>query len=236
MKENRNKYEKKQRDKLTDRIIKRMIYCASRGKIKSDQITPEMIIEKRAAVLEWRKRKANPQPKPEKQIKLCGICGVEFTHSGNVCSDECRKEKARRYNYEMNSSKKLLKERTCKECGVNFIPEYGNKRREFCSDVCLRKMSKRKRRQKERARMKGAKVETVNAISVFERDKWQCQICKKKLKRKDKGTFKDLAPEMDHIIPLSKGGEHSYRNIQCVCRKCNGDKGSKEIGQLRMFG
>jgi 5-methylcytosine-specific restriction endonuclease McrA len=33
--------------------------------------------------------------------------------------------------------------------------------------------------------------------------------------------------EMDHIIPLSKGGKHTLDNVQPLCRKCNREKGAK---------
>lgn len=229
-------YEKVQRDSLTDRIVKRAIYIGSKGKVKYDQITPEMITKKRAIILAWREKKAAPKAeKQPKAVKYCRICGA-ISATGVYCSDECRKAKACRDSYKLNKAKKVLKARPCKECGVSFTPEYGNKRRVFCSDICGHKSARRQRKQKERARMRGAKVEVVDAMKVFARDGWRCQLCKAKLKRKDRGTFNDMAPELDHIIPLSKGGEHSYRNTQCVCRKCNGDKGSNEMGQLRMFG
>jgi 5-methylcytosine-specific restriction endonuclease McrA len=32
---------------------------------------------------------------------------------------------------------------------------------------------------------------------------------------------------MDHVIPLSRGGQHSITNIQPLCRKCNGQKHTK---------
>jgi 5-methylcytosine-specific restriction endonuclease McrA len=34
---------------------------------------------------------------------------------------------------------------------------------------------------------------------------------------------------MDHIKPLSKGGEHVYDNIQPLCHSCNSAKGVREI-------
>lgn len=95
---------------------------------------------------------------------------------------------------------------------------------------------KRIRRQKERARLRIVKIENVNAVKVFERDGWRCQRCHKKLNPANKGTTKDTAPELDHIIPLAAGGEHSHRNTQCLCRKCNGEKGSNIEGQIRLFG
>ena len=83
---------------------------------------------------------------------------------------------------------------------------------------------------------KGREENEIRLVKVFKRDGWKCQLCGKKLKPKDRGKFIDNAPELDHIIPWAKGGEHSYRNTQCTCRKCNGDKNDKELGQLRMFG
>lgn len=34
--------------------------------------------------------------------------------------------------------------------------------------------------------------------------------------------------ELDHVHPLSKGGEHSERNLQLLCMPCNRKKGSKD--------
>jgi 5-methylcytosine-specific restriction endonuclease McrA len=45
-----------------------------------------------------------------------------------------------------------------------------------------------------------------------------------------------LEPTLDHIIPISKGGEHSYKNVQCAHRQCNVTKNNKMEGQLRLFG
>ena len=74
------------------------------------------------------------------------------------------------------------------------------------------------------------RIENVNPMRVFKRDKWKCQGCG--IKTQKKYTLMDSAAEMDHIIPLSKGGEHSYLNTQTLCRKCNQEKSNKIEGQL----
>ena len=54
--------------------------------------------------------------------------------------------------------------------------------------------------------------------SVWRRDEGKCTQC---------GSNENL--ELDHIIPYSKGGSNSYRNIQLLCEECNRKK-SDSIG------
>lgn len=57
---------------------------------------------------------------------------------------------------------------------------------------------------------------------IKSRDNFTCQICS--LSANDE---KNLLLEIDHIIPLSKGGITSESNLQTLCWKCNRSKGSK---------
>ena len=34
--------------------------------------------------------------------------------------------------------------------------------------------------------------------------------------------------ELDHIVPLSRGGEHSARNVQWLCKTCNSQKNARD--------
>lgn len=54
------------------------------------------------------------------------------------------------------------------------------------------------------------------------RDNYTCKICS--LSTKDENN---LLLEIDHIIPLSKGGITSEHNLQTLCWKCNRTKGAK---------
>src|SRR5690606_4317446 len=105
------------------------------------------------------------------------------------------------------------------ECGIMFVPEYGNKRRHFHSDECLRKHGQRIGKATRRSRQKTSTVERVDPYAVFGRDGWRCKLCGCRTPKRLRGTTDDRAPELDHIVPLAHGGEHSYANTQCLCRK-----------------
>jgi len=57
------------------------------------------------------------------------------------------------------------------------------------------------------------------------------QDLKDKVWRRDEGKCVECSSnenlEFDHIIPHSKGGANTYRNIQLLCEKCNRSKSAK---------
>jgi len=69
-----------------------------------------------------------------------------------------------------------------------------------------------------RARIAGAAVEDLDIQEVF--DYWgpMCAYC---------GSTDDLT--LDHIVPLSQGGSHSFDNLCVACRSCNASKGAKKL-------
>lgn len=55
---------------------------------------------------------------------------------------------------------------------------------------------------------------------ILKSQKKRCNICKKKFNKK-------LTPTIDHIIPLSWGGNTTTKNIQALCHSCNSKKSNK---------
>jgi hypothetical protein len=129
----------------------------------------------------------------------------------------------------------------CKRCRVEFCRLPGTWSR-HCSDGCNeadRQESRRANRRrhgskshKHRARKHGVIYEPFNPLEVLARDRWRCQLCGIKTPQTKRGTIDDDAPELDHIVPLSKGGGHTRANTQCLCRRCNGKKSNTARGQL----
>lgn len=76
-----------------------------------------------------------------------------------------------------------------------------------------------KRSATRRARKAGAFVEYVDPLVVLERADGVCGICGQDV---DPWTF-----QVDHIVPLAAGGEHSYANTQPAHALCNRKKWMK---------
>jgi hypothetical protein len=171
--------------------------------------------------------------KPALPTRPCAVCRNAFSHPSKnvkVCSHECAHARAKQRAKEINASRKLSKPRQCKECLHQFVPQYGDKRRVFCSDACMHRSLSRVSKAIRRRRMRGV-VERVDPIAVFERDGWKCHLCGVKTDKRARGRPLMRAPELDHIVALALGGDHTYRNTACACRRCNMAKGAADRGQ-----
>jgi 5-methylcytosine-specific restriction endonuclease McrA len=103
----------------------------------------------------------------------------------------------------------------CKECWRAYYREHRQAwlelgRRYKQSHPEIRRESGHRRRARER----GARVGKVSLKRILLRDDWTCHLCGDKIE-----GFSDL--HFDHIIPLSKGGEHSENNIALSHAVCN---------------
>lgn len=174
----------------------------------------------------------------------CIVCGAEFSYvrgRGRLrrfCSDGCKAKRAERNR---RNSKAII----CRECGSNYRPRQG-KHGGYCSPKCYHAAEGRKRRihaspeeakrhhaRLRRARKKAARIESFSAIEVYERDRWICGICHKKVNRRLKHPDKRSA-SLDHIVSLADGGSHTKENSQLAHWICNSRKTFQAYGQLHL--
>lgn len=59
---------------------------------------------------------------------------------------------------------------------------------------------------------------------VFRRDNFTCQYCGKH----------SAMLTIDHVIPRSRGGEHTWTNVVAACASCNHHKGGKKLEDAGM--
>lgn len=67
-------------------------------------------------------------------------------------------------------------------------------------------------------RVERGKVSNKMRFSIYARDGYRCRICGAR-----QGKIVQL--EIDHIIPIAKGGKSTYDNLQTLCHNCNVQKG-----------
>jgi 5-methylcytosine-specific restriction endonuclease McrA len=172
---------------------------------------------------------------------MCNNAFHKARRMQRTCSDECeaaRKAAAREACrgkalaiYHAKQATKPVRLPICQECGKQFEVDRRHKGAvALCSDECRWVAHRRnvgKGRSKRRALEANAFVETVDPIAVFEAARWKCQLCGQVTPRMARGTYVPCAPELDHIIPLSRGGLHKRDNVQCLCRQCNSIKSNR---------
>lgn len=153
----------------------------------------------------------------------CFCCGKKFLRlrkGQRACSDECASQ-------HREDVRKRAKERARQR------PRSRPSVRAPLSAVALakRRAEKKKHKAMRRAR-KAIEAENIDPIKVFDRDRWRCHLCGCKTPRRLRGTNEPNAPELDHIVSLADGGSHTWGNVACACRACNGAKGARSAGQL----
>lgn len=76
-----------------------------------------------------------------------------------------------------------------------------------------------------RAHRYGLVYEPVDRDLVFERDEWLCGLCTAPVDRLLEWPH-PLSASLDHVMPMSRGGDHIYANVQCAHLRCNLTKGA----------
>lgn len=87
----------------------------------------------------------------------------------------------------------------------------------------LQKAQKRQKREQSKAYQRSLMTQSLR-YDVIKRDGFRCQICGRSVKNNPK-----IELEVDHIIPISKGGKTIKSNLQTLCRECNRGKSTKEM-------
>lgn len=154
----------------------------------------------------------------------CVGCGVTISNARKWCSERCR-----RLHHSNNFSTDICY-LNCLECNRLFVsPVYSGAK--FCSQRCAKKTRRRKRRHHQT--LPGA--ENIGIFVLGDRDGWICHLCGKKVpRRKYRGSA--MCPTIDHLVPVSAGGSHTWDNVALAHNKCNYERSDTGEAQLRLLG
>lgn len=128
---------------------------------------------------------------------------------------ERRKEEAER--------KKVENLHPCPVCGIPTT------RKKYCSQRCANRVINAKKEAKRRAKIERVLVdEDISLYKLYKRDHGICYLCGGRCDWSDKEVREDGTtvvghnyPSIDHVIPLAKGGEHSWANVKLAHIICN---------------
>lgn len=150
--------------------------------------------------------------------------------NNNLCCAYCKKSFIPAISWQITCSKKCgymhqnskrKREITnfglCLRCGISL--QHKRAKAMYCSKSCKSMDHVFKHRSKTRI------VGTARRNEIFLRDSQKCYMCLKKLGHKE---F-----HLDHLVPVSRGGDNSENNLAVSCRYCNQSRGSR-IGILQL--
>jgi len=116
----------------------------------------------------------------------------------------------------------------CSECGELFVTYHSKVK--YCSAECREKNENRHKEINRSYRIKlNGKVDwDISLSKLIKKDKGICKICESKIDENDyvyntEGYFiaGENYPSIDHVMPISKGGTHTWDNVQLAHRGCN---------------
>lgn len=163
-------------------------------------------------------------------IKVCPITKNVFVSGDKhaVCSPEGKEIK--RFIRLVSIHIPIVNTFICAECGVSCSSAT---RTMYCGCRCANRVRKRKAKALRKNRLRNTTTDNISVHVVLLKYGYQCASCGCDTPIEHRGTYLPTAPELDHIIPLSKGGTHTYNNIQLLCRQCNADKSDKTIDAIQ---
>lgn len=209
----------------------RTTFCKGCWKARYYDPRRDQIIERTGR---WKAAKFNRSPITFDCL-WCGKAVTRVTHAAagrtKFCSRDCKELKRQQDDRARRAAAKPA--RRCVWCGVDLKPTMRSDAK-FCSAGCNSKAHQSVRRY--RRRSGGRAAGFVSFVEIAERDGWRCGICGKPVNRKRQ--FPDpLAGSLDHLVPVSLGGDHEPANVQLSHFRCNWSKRDTAINeQLRLIG
>lgn len=125
-----------------------------------------------------------------------------------------------------------IREKTCTNCGETFYTN--DARKKYCTKECRKNLyNKLIRKQRHQLINSREHDDDITLQQLYIRDKGRCYLCGGQCDWEDykliKGTKigNDLYPSIDHVIPLTKQGTHTWDNIRLAHTRCNQRKGNQ---------
>ena len=184
-----------------------------------------------------RNRKHRSSHTPEKDHKRY----VRIHYGSEEAYKQHLKEREQKKNIEAEQRRiakaaekaRKLRAAECAVCGKAFTTY--NPKQKTCCTACSKKLQyarKDKRIPKEQIVDKDITLE-----ALYRRDSGFCYICGRKCDWNDKDGLKVFGryPTIEHLVPVSRGGLHSWGNVRLACFDCNVKKSDEILPEVETY-
>jgi 5-methylcytosine-specific restriction endonuclease McrA len=99
------------------------------------------------------------------------------------------------------------------------------------NDLSFARAARREQDRRRRDQMRAAgPVESFTKNEIGDRDGWVCGICQDTTRPVDSepGAPRALSPSIDHVVPLSSGGQHVRANVRIAHLWCNVERNNAD--------
>lgn len=163
----------------------------------------------------------------QKFTRHCEYCQAAFEteFATKLYCSRTHKERAHQLRKRNRRTKvKTIVIQSCKGCGLAF--EVRHHRQVFCSSDCQRWVTAQIKQERDR-QYKNQLTPSFKRRVYFKND-GICGICNQPIDLRIK--YPDLMSySIDHIVPRSQGGSHSFTNLQPAHLGCNAKRGDKPL-------
>jgi 5-methylcytosine-specific restriction endonuclease McrA len=172
--------------------------------------------ELRLAITEFHKDKTATGGRRSK-CKKCRINHVKDWYEENKERQSGREKKRRRANVEKYAEKEALRYVKDREKRIGLATEHSHRRKA--------------------RKLKTVIEKGISKSALKKKFGTKCYYCKKEMDFSvgvGRKFNKDMAT-IEHLIPLARGGEHTWENTVLACRHCNISKNAKTIEEFEEF-
>lgn len=130
------------------------------------------------------------------------------------------------------NTQKIEQKKRCANCGKLFVKKIKSKK--YCSIRCRNRAEERRKSEIRDKRInQNEKDKGITLDKIYKKYEGVCYLCGGKC---DYNDYKmngnafivgNSYPSIEHIIPISKGGTHTYKNIKLAHMICNSHKSNK---------
>ena len=168
-------------------------------------------------------------PTEPPKVSICGFCCKVVPGTKKWCSGPCM-----RYGSKSWETSSPLDIGECLRCGKPYCRRFKHANNGMCSAECTKRAHKAAEKRRRRVARRNGQSERYTTREIADRDGWRCHLCGKKVPDRPYKA-RDADPTVDHLVPVSAGGDDVRSNVALAHNLCNMRRSNHGPAQLRLI-